>query len=125
VIDKLKIHATPWCPNLPFWAFFASDRALEYRADSIPEDTDILVTHSPPYGVADRCGPKYGAVGLHIGDRSLNAAIERVKPKAVICGHIHEAFGLYPVKGSILYNVAFVNEEYVPMERLVDIEFDD
>jgi hypothetical protein len=41
VIDKLKIHATPWCPNLPFWAFFASDRALEYRADSIPEDTDI------------------------------------------------------------------------------------
>ena len=27
---------------------------IEYTTAAIPEDTDVLVTHAPPYGIPDR-----------------------------------------------------------------------
>jgi Icc-related predicted phosphoesterase len=119
-----QIWGTPWCPNLPYWAFYETERMLKERARAIPDDIDILVTHSPPYGTADICGPKYGLKVQHVGDPHLNDAIERIKPKVTICGHIHEGFGVYEMEHTTLYNVAYVNENYEPMDRLVEINLD-
>ena len=52
----------------------------------IPDDTDILVTHTPPVGFGDLCctGVRAGCVEL------LNSVQRRIKPKYHIYGHIHE-----------------------------------
>lgn len=54
--------------------------------NEIPEDTDILVSHGPPFGIGDCCRS-----GLCVGCPILLSAVqERVKPKIHAFGHIHE-----------------------------------
>src|SRR3989344_2287123 len=48
----------------------------------------IFVTHGTPYGTkVDKVGNNY------VGNVDYRSFIERVKPKLVICGHIHETAG--------------------------------
>lgn len=96
-IKGMRVWGTPWVPGLPRWAFYGSEQALQARSEMIPEDIDVLLTHGPPYGVADFVAPQFGST--HVGDGSLNLAIERVKPDAVVCGHIHEQYGIHKGPG--------------------------
>ena len=52
----------------------------------IPDDTDVLITHSPPLGFGDLCstGARAGCVEL------LHSVQQRIKPKYHVYGHIHE-----------------------------------
>lgn len=70
-----------WAFNLP-----RGEKCLD-RWNSIPNDTDILVTHTPPLGHGDLCssGVRAGCVEL------LNTVRLRVKPKYHVFGHIHES----------------------------------
>ena len=46
----------------------------------------IVLSHAPPYGTkADDIGN-----GIHIGMPALREAVEKIQPRAVICGHAHE-----------------------------------
>ncbi|AOO81343.1 metallophosphoesterase family protein [Bosea vaviloviae] len=49
----------------------------------------ILVTHSPPFGVAD-----VQTTGAHEGSRSIREAVETAKPRLHLCGHIHHSWGM-------------------------------
>ncbi len=51
---------------------------------------DILVTHSPPFGINDGPDP------AHIGFRAFNKLIQRFKPKLVLHGHKHIYTGMSP-----------------------------
>jgi Icc-related predicted phosphoesterase len=48
----------------------------------------VLVSHSPPWGIADRQKD-----GRHDGSRALGDAILLRRPRIVICGHIHNGWG--------------------------------
>ncbi len=48
-----------------------------------PQDA-ILVTHSPPKGAVD-----VATSGKSLGSTAIRAAIERTRPRLVVCGHIH------------------------------------
>lgn len=116
----ISIYGTPWVPGLPRWAFHGTEELLRARAEAIPE-CDVLVSHGPPYGYGDsvptseKQRTKYGNhEGIRVGDPALTEAIERVKPKIVVCGHIHEGRGIYQMGETTIYNVAAVNERYVP-----------
>ncbi len=49
---------------------------------------DVLVTHSPPRGVADRTSQ-----GKSVGSAAIRTAIERLQPALALCGHIHDSWG--------------------------------
>lgn len=114
-LHGLRIWGTPWVPNLPSWAFYQSDRGLQMRAEMIPTGLDILMTHGPPYGIADLVH------GMHVGDPQMGAELERIKPKLVVCGHIHEGFGEYNFNGTKLFNVACNDEYYSPCRPLTRV----
>jgi Icc-related predicted phosphoesterase len=71
-------------PVTPFgsWSFDLSESEAAALLSGCPEGA-ILVTHSPPYGHVDEAG------GLRLGSRAVLGAIERVRPRLVVCGHIH------------------------------------
>jgi Icc-related predicted phosphoesterase len=105
------------------WAFMQSASELEQVYARIPPGVDILVSHQPPFGYGDRMHTAH-ATGLeHIGSRELLAAIERVRPKLVICGHIHEARGRFEHQGIPIYNVSVVDEQYRHVHPVTVIDF--
>lgn len=111
-IQGVKIWGTPWVPLLRNWAFFDEDEDLDKSLDLIPDDTDIVVGHGPPHLYGDLTVPMFGS--SHAGYPGINSMLNRVRPKAYVCGHIHEGYGLYRHPDTDVYNVAYVDENYSP-----------
>jgi len=59
----------------------------------------VLVTHHPPKGLVDR-----SFIGIHAGLKELRILLEELKPKAHLCGHIHEARGTALHQGTLIVN---------------------
>ena len=70
----------------------------------IPEDTDVLVTHGPPYGILD--------TGLdsnwHFGCRELLDAVIRVRPRLHVFGHVHTGYGIFETDDTTFVNAALL-----------------
>lgn len=76
-------------PVTPFgsWSYdFTEEQAAELLGDCPPGC--VLVSHSPPKGAVDR-----SSRGQSLGSAAVRAAIERVRPRLVVCGHIHGSAG--------------------------------
>ena len=108
----LNVWASTWSNQFGFWAFMREPRELTAVYDTIPAGVDILVSHQPPYGYCDEVPHYLTGRMSHQGSRELLAAIDRVKPKVVICGHIHEGHGVRTHNGTLIYNVSVVDEHY-------------
>jgi len=57
--------------------------------ERIPKAIDILITHSPPFGVLDVAPGSQE----HAGDPELLEAVSRVKPRLHVFGHTHGGYG--------------------------------
>lgn len=114
----IKIHGTPWVPNLPGWAFYMTDSQLRAVAKVIPEDTDILIAHGPPYKLGDCVRPN-----IHVGSVPLATELSyRINPKLVVCGHIHEDYGIHEYRDRILINAAHLDGAFEPVNKPIKIE---
>lgn len=120
-IHGLHIYGTPWVPGLPRWAFHGSENALRARADSIPSGLDILISHGPPFGILDFVAPQFGS--LHVGDIALRDALEGdLDPKVVVCGHVHEQYGVdVGLPATTVLNVSHNDESYNPINAPVEL----
>lgn len=114
-VNGLRVWGSPWQPRFYDWAFNLDEPELEKKWALIPEGIDILLLHGPPYGYGD-LAPSYGRSkepAIHVGSPSLTKAIERVRPRLVVCGHIHPGYGSYTMGcGTIVLNASMVNERY-------------
>jgi Icc-related predicted phosphoesterase len=81
-------------PVTPFGAW-SCDLTEAAAADLLAgcDAADILVTHSPPKGIADLTSS-----GQSVGSTAVRAAVERIRPELALCGHIHDSWG---VEGTI------------------------
>ena len=52
------------------------------------DQTDILICHSPPNGIAD-----VTSGGVSVGSTAIRDAVQRLQPQLVLCGHIHDSWG--------------------------------
>jgi len=88
IIEDLKIWGSPFSPIFGDWSFMRSRDKMDKLWKHIPQDTDILVTHSPPKTVLDLSYTREGKLEF-CGCSNLMKHIERVKPKLHCFGHIH------------------------------------
>lgn len=119
VWEGLKFYGIPWVPNLPRWAFHASADRLKQLYAAVPDDTDVLITHGPPFYCGDFTSPRFGSE--HVGCKAVNVAINRVQPRLTICGHIHESHGLHYCGGSPMFNVALLDDNYRQVYKVEDV----
>ena len=73
---------------------------------AIPEDTDVLVTHTPPYGILDRDG------SILYGSRELLGRVRFVRPRMHLFGHIHKSHGTISDGVTVFSNAAIMDEGY-------------
>ena len=127
-LGGLKIWGSPYTATFPginpMAAYFteSNDRMLSNHWKLIPDDTDIVITHMPPYGLHDRLAHN----GENVGSKSLFERLGEVKPKLNVCGHIHEGYGYGLIKhvgkDTICVNASLMNEHYEPVNKPIRIE---
>lgn len=138
---KLKIWGSPWTKTFPGMnplckAFTCgTEEELAEKFALIPNDIDILVTHSPAKFILD-----WNNYGDNCGSSSLiNKATSLPNLKLFVCGHIHESYGVLDtsvvndelnhllIDGTcksypIIVNASHVNERYEPVNKPIRIE---
>ena len=111
IIDGVKFYGSPWQPWFYDWAFNL-ERGPEIRAkwELIPEETDVLITHSPPYGIGDLT-----ARGDKAGCQDLLEVVEKIKSALHIFGHIHEGYGVTFNDATTFINASICDQLYQPV----------
>ena len=99
-IDGLKLYGVPM-----FMGDCVTDRQSRNYA-RVPDDTDILITHSPVYGILDFDD------NINYGSEELLHRISALNLKALLFGHIHAQHGLIKQSGIIFSNGAIMNSTY-------------
>lgn len=109
--DNIRIYGSPWQPEFYNWAFNLPRNGEEMKArwDAIPERTDILVTHGPPYGYLDIPG---GQTTLRVGCEMLRYRVDEIRPKIHVFGHVHGSYGHYFNGHTHFFNASVLNERY-------------
>jgi Icc-related predicted phosphoesterase len=52
--------------------------------------------------------------------------IEEIKPKLVVCGHVHEGYGAYKLPcGTTIVNASVLDEKYRLVNAPIVVEIDD
>jgi Icc-related predicted phosphoesterase len=117
--DGLRVYGSPVQPFFLNWAFNRHrGPQIKKHWDRIQRDTDILVTHGPAYGILDTVD---GRRNEHLGCEELIKAIDRIKPKFHICGHIHTGYGTKVVNGTTHVNASLLDENYQMVNKPVNI----
>lgn len=106
----IKIYGTPWCTGLPNWAFYTKN---EHQYEMILE-CDILITHQPPLiglvGTVLQHGFNYMNT---FASYKLAKQIDKIKPKYVLCGHVHSGNHVPETINDVTYvNVSIKDENY-------------
>jgi Icc-related predicted phosphoesterase len=108
-IEGLRLWGSPQQPRFLDWAFNV-DRGPAIRRywNMIPAGTDILITHGPPFGILDTITSS----DEHLGCEELAVAVQRVRPKLHMFGHIHSGHGESEQDGIRYVNASILDENY-------------
>lgn len=119
-IEGIKIWGSPIQPTFFDWAF-NRERGTEIKKhwDLIPNDTDILITHGPPFGILDQT-----VRGENVGCKELLIRVLEIKPKIHVFGHIHEAYGEAQKHDIKFINASVLNVRYQVTNLSVEVDFD-
>lgn len=122
VIDGIKFYGAPQQPEFFNWAFNVPRGASIKRYwDAIPDDTNVLITHGPPFGILDMITP----VNLkgHLGCEELYKRVIRLPNlKFHAFGHIHGNYGVRTIFNTTFINASICKENYAPLNSPITIE---
>jgi Icc-related predicted phosphoesterase len=119
VIDGIKFYGTPVQKPFYDWAFNRPEAKLAQHWMAIPDDTDVLITHSPPFMIMD-----YAPHSMqHEGSPSLyKEVLERIKPKIHCFGHLHSGYGIKVIENTTFINASNLDEDYNCINAPIIIE---
>ncbi len=118
-IDGIHIWGSPIQPWFHDWAFNRQRGAdIKKHWDLIPQQTDILVTHGPPFGILDATMRQQ-----NVGCDDLFEKVKVVAPKIHAFGHIHEAYGIRELEGVKYINASVLNLQYKMTNPPVEVVY--
>ncbi|WP_120500635.1 metallophosphoesterase [Roseovarius sp. EL26] len=107
MIDGVKFYGSSWVPNLRNHAFFADYQTLKAAWSKIPNDTDVLFTHTPPAGILD-----VSSRGQTLGCQHLAQRLNTLNLSLHCFGHVHASAGSLVCDGTTYVNACSVNSEF-------------
>lgn len=110
VLDGIKFYGVPM-----FMGDCITNRQKQNYAN-IPKDTDVLITHTPAYGILDLDNGIRGEF-INYGSEELLDRLSAVNLRAHLFGHIHRQHGVLKQFGTIYSNGAIMNEDYAHLNK--------
>jgi Icc-related predicted phosphoesterase len=119
----IKFYGSPWQPTFRNWAFNLprNGSEIEEKWNNIPLDTDILITHGPPFGIRDKVGIRGNVYPM--GCEILKNKIDLFSPIIHCFGHIHLESGVTQKDGVTYVNSSICND-YVTIPTFPPIVLD-
>lgn len=119
-LGGIRFWGCPVTPVLPHMAFAVARGAGGKYWDKMPAETDVLVTHGPPFGILD----KENILAEHMGCIQLTKAVQRVRPRLHVFGHIHGGRGREEgPNGTQFVNCAVLNGNRLSPPIVVDLDY--
>ena len=72
---------------------------VTFGGPNVGQTCDLVVVHIPPWGTLDAVG-----AGEHIGSRRIRDLIARTRPRALVCGHVHDRPGIVQAGPTLVVN---------------------
>ena len=120
-IDGIKFWGSPITPTFNNW-FFMAERGADINEywKQIPKDTDVLITHGPPYKILDYVAFSY--TNHHVGCNDLLRRVKEIKPKFHVFGHIHGSYGIHKENDITFVNASVMDEDYTIVNKPITID---
>jgi predicted phosphodiesterase len=121
VIDGVKFYGSPITPRFHDWAFNRNpghDILMDWA--NIEYDTNVLITHGPPYGILDLVADRSENVGCPSLRRAIQGSLSELKLH--VFGHIHPAYGTVTEDGIQYVNASSCNRFYKPINAPIVVE---
>jgi hypothetical protein len=83
------------------------DGSYREKLALMPPKIDVLISHSPPYGILDESG------NINYGCPDLLQKVLEIKPKLHLFGHTHAAYGSDKSRNTAFFNAAITNDDYL------------
>jgi Icc-related predicted phosphoesterase len=112
-------YGAPWTPELSGWAFFQDEKTMQEKWASVPSGIDVLITHTPPYGILDR-----NRFGQSLGCHDLLDRIVAIHPRLHVFGHNHASAGAARIGSTLHVNASMVNSKYAISHKPVEIDIE-
>lgn len=120
-INGVSFYGSPYTPEFLNWYFMLPrGDAIKTKWDMIPDNTDVLITHGPPLNILDAT-----TRGEHVGCYDLARAVERIKLKIHVFGHIHCQHGKTKIGNTTYINCSICDEVYDPIQCPMVFEMED
>jgi Icc-related predicted phosphoesterase len=121
-IEDVKIYGLPWQPEFMNWAFNLPRNGVELqqKVNNIPNNTEILISHGPPFGHLDQVNGEIENLGCKL----LRNKVDEISPKINIFGHIHTGYGYKYNNGTHFINASILDERYVYRNKILNVNWD-
>ena len=106
-VEGIKIWGSPVTPLYggAFGKLRPEDRKRHWS--QIPEDTDILITHGPPFAILDHGGSSERREGCP----QLLEAVFQAMPRLHVFGHIHTGYGTLRATDTLFVNASLLGDD--------------
>jgi len=111
-IQGKKFWGSPFTPTFNDWFFMKHRDQIGQIWALVPTDTDVLITHGPPYGILDRVYYPSGR-WESVGDEALREqVIQHLKPRYHLFGHLHDSHGKERIGQTTFINCSVLDDAY-------------
>ena len=104
-IEGINFFCSPYSMFFENMAFPVFPEETDHFWDDVPYNTDVFITHGPPYGILDETLKHHKKTG----DPGLLKKIKEIHPCLSIFGHIHECYGNVTVEQTLFVNCSIMN----------------
>jgi Icc-related predicted phosphoesterase len=121
-IEGVKFYGSPVSKPFCNWAFNRDFETLEKHWKAIPDDVDVLITHTPPNSIHDFVDWDNRSEG---SGTLRNEVLKRIKPRLHLMGHIHEGRGHVILDNILFINASNLNRRYECVNKPYLVELND
>lgn len=125
-VEGVRFWGSPWTIEFKNWHFMRRGGPdIDKAWALIPDDTQVLITHSPPANILDKGSIPNTTIGCEMLAYRLGPD-GNLKPRLHVFGHSHESYGQEEANGILHVNAALCNgrNDLVRKPVVLELEFD-